>query len=56
MPYGIRGGTRFPNIKKKERIIIMDKRTYGYLPDETPPVGKLLLYALQQDEGVSYYY
>ncbi len=26
----------------------MDKRTYGYLPDETPPVGKLLLYALQQ--------
>ncbi|HNW03932.1 MAG TPA: solute carrier family 23 protein [Oscillospiraceae bacterium] len=26
----------------------MDKRNFGYLPDETPPVGKLLLYALQQ--------
>ncbi|HPK15415.1 MAG: Uracil permease [Firmicutes bacterium ADurb.Bin248] len=26
----------------------MDKRKIGYLPDEKPPVGKLLLYALQQ--------
>ncbi|HWQ59172.1 MAG TPA: solute carrier family 23 protein [Clostridia bacterium] len=26
----------------------MDKRKIGYLPDERPPVGKLLLYALQQ--------
>lgn len=26
----------------------MDKRKIGYLPDEKPPIGKLLLYALQQ--------
>jgi uracil permease len=26
----------------------VDKRKIGYLPDEKPPVGKLLLYALQQ--------
>jgi Xanthine/uracil permeases len=26
----------------------MDKRKLGYLPDETPPLGKLLLYAIQQ--------
>ena len=26
----------------------MNKTKIGYLPDETPPVGKLLLYALQQ--------
>ncbi len=26
----------------------MNKRKVGYLPDETPPLGKLLLYALQQ--------
>ena len=26
----------------------MDKQKIGYLPDERPPVGKLLLYALQQ--------
>jgi len=26
----------------------MDKQTIGYLPDEKPPIGKLLLYALQQ--------
>lgn len=26
----------------------MDKQKIGYLPDEKPPVGKLLLYALQQ--------
>ena len=26
----------------------MNKSTIGYLPDERPPFGKLLLYALQQ--------
>jgi len=26
----------------------VDKRKIGYLPDEKPPIGKLLLYALQQ--------
>jgi len=26
----------------------VDKRKLGYLPDEKPPIGKLLLYALQQ--------
>ena len=26
----------------------MDKSKNGYLPDERPPLGKLLLYAIQQ--------
>ncbi len=35
-------------MQKKREGKQVDQRKIGYLPDERPPVGKLLLYALQQ--------
>ncbi len=34
--------------KREDKTVEKDTQKIGYLPDEKPPVGKLLLYALQQ--------
>jgi uracil permease len=35
-------------IFKEEEIVSTESKVYGYLPDERPPVLKLIIYALQQ--------